>query len=248
MRRSFLFLVVVLLFGIGVASIALSQGTPTLVQDQPDPETTAAVVNGETITKETLSAAVGLNQIFQVVFTQLPRGFGEALLSSPEGKAFLDRYQREVLDQLIDGRLLVQQAKQRDIEVDESNVADQVEGQLGQVMERNQLTLEQISDILEQKGSSLDEYKENLGNSFREQLMVQGLQDEIVQDATVTDERIKAYYEEHQSEYTDADGTISPLEDVRDKIRVTLLQEAQSDLWNTWFAKVKDEADIQILF
>ncbi len=245
MRRTFLFLLVGLLF---FPSIALSQDTSTLAEDQSGPETIAAVVNGETITKDTLTAAAALNQIFQVVFTQLPQSFGGALLSTPEGTAFLDRYQRDVLDQLIDSRLLVQQAKEREIEVDESNVTEQVEGRLDQIMQQNQLTLDQMADILEQQGSSLDEYKENLGSSFREQLMVQSLQDEIVQDASATDEEIKTYYDEHKSEYTDADGTISPLEDVRDKIYDTLLQEAQSDLWNAWFAKVKDEADIQILF
>jgi len=229
-------------------STALSQDTLPLAEDQSGAETIAAVVNGETITKDTLSAVAAMNQIFQVVFAQLPQSFGEALLSTPEGTAFLDRYQRDVLDQLIDSRLLVQQAKEREIEVDESNVTEQVEGRLNQIMQQNQLTLDEIADILEQQDSSLDEYKENLASSFREQLMVQSLQDKIVQDATATDEEIKAYYDEHKSEYTDADGTISPLEDVRDKIYDTLFQKAQSDLWNAWFAKAKDEADIQILF
>lgn len=69
--------------------------------------TIAAIVNGEIITKETLSAAAGLSQIFQVVFTKLPQGFGTALLSSPEGTSFLDRYQRNVFGQLINSCLLV---------------------------------------------------------------------------------------------------------------------------------------------
>ena len=245
MRRTLLFLLVGLLF---IPSIALSQDTPAPADNQSDSETIVAVVNGETITNDTLGAAAALNQIFQIVLTQLPRSFGEALLSTPEGTAFLDRYQRDVLGQLIDSRLLVQQAKERKIEVDESDVTEQVEGRLDQIMQQNQLTLDQMADILEQQGSSLDEYKETLATGFREQLMVQALQDEIVQDATATDEEIKTYYDGHKSEYTDADGTITPLEDVRDKIYDTLLQEAQSYLWNTWFTQVKDEADIEILF
>ena len=245
MRRTLLFLLVGLAF---IPSVALSQDTSTPAADQSGPETIAAVVNAETITEDTLSAVAALNQIFEVVFTQLPQSFGQALLSTPEGTTFLDRYQRDVLDQLIDSRLLVQQAKELPIAVDESNVTEQVEGRLDQIMQQNQLTLDQIADILEQQGSSLDEYRENLASTVREQLMVQGLQEEIVRDATMTDEQIKSHYDEHTSEYTDADGTITPLEDVRDKIFDTLLQQAQSDLWNAWFTKVKDEADIQILF
>jgi parvulin-like peptidyl-prolyl isomerase len=245
MKRTFLLILVGFLL---TSSIAFSQDASAPTETQTGSETIAARVNGEIITKETLSAAAGLNQIFQVVFTQLPQGFGTALLSSPEGTAFLDRYQRDVLDRLIDSRLLVQLAKERGIEVDESRVTEQVESHIDQIMQQNQLTLDKIDDILKQQGSSLDEYKENLAKSFREQQMVRGLQDEIVQDAAVSEEEIQAYYAEHKSDYTTADGTTSPIADVHDKIRDTLLQRARSDLWNAWFTEAKDGAQIEILF
>jgi len=115
--------------------------------------TITAIVNGEIITKETLSTPAGLNQIFQVVFTKLPQGFGTALLSSPEGTAFLDRYQRNVFGQLIDSRLLVQLAKERGIEVDESKASEQIESHVDQIMQQNQLALDKIDGILRQQGS-----------------------------------------------------------------------------------------------
>lgn len=243
-RTLFLVLVGLLL----TSSITFSQDTSVPTETQTGSETIAALVNGEIITKEALSAAAGLNQIFQVVFTQLPQGFGAALLSSPEGTAFLDRYQRDVLVQLIDTRLLVQLAKERGIEVDESKVTEQVENHIDQIMQQNQLTLDKIDDILRQQDSSLDEYRENLAEDFREQQMVQGLQDEIVQGAAVSEEEIQVYYAEHQSDYTTEDGTTSPIADVYDKIRDTLLQKARSDLWNTWFTEAVDGAQIEILF
>ena len=64
----------------------------------------------------------------------------------------------------------------------------------------------------------------------------------------MSEEEIKAYYAEHQSDYTTEDGTTSPIADVYDKIRDTLLQKARSDLWNTWFTEAVDGARIEILF
>jgi len=80
----------------------------------------------------------------------------------------------------------------------------------------------------------------------REQLLVQGLQAFITKDAGVTEDEITAYYNDHQSDYTDDSGTVSPLADVHDQIRDALLRQAKSKLWDDWFAKVKKEAKIEI--
>lgn len=242
MRCKLVFLTVVLLV-VCVTTVAQEDSSP----DSSQPASVAALVNGEVITKEALSAAVGLNQIFQVVFTQLPQNFGKVLLSTPEGTAFMDRYQREVLDQLINNRLLIQQATQQGIMVDEARVEEQIQRQLDQIMEQNQLTLEQMDETLKQQDSSLDEYKENLEKSFREQLLIQGLYEKITQNATMSDEEIAAYYEEHGDEFAGDNGTIPTLLAVQDQIRETLLLKAQAELWEAWFSEMKGAADIEIL-
>lgn len=204
-----------------------------------------ATVNGEEITQETLNTASQLSQIIQSLFNSHYL-FVETLFTTEEGKSFIDRYQRTVLDRLIDNRLLIQQAKALKIPVDESQIDQQVTAQLNQIMQQNQLTLEQIDDILKQRGSSLEEYKADIANSVREQLLVQGLQAFITKDAGVTEDEITAYYNDHQSDYTDDSGTVSPLADVHDQIRDALLRQAKSKLWDDWFAKVKKEAKIEI--
>ena len=205
MRRFFLFLLVVVL---ALSTGAVAQDASSATQTGSD--TVVAVVNGEQITQGTLSSAVNLNQILQVVFSQLPQNFGQVLLSTPEGTAFLDRYQKAVLDQLVDSRLLVQLAKAHDIKVDESQVDSQVQSKIQQIMQQNSLTEDQMDSILKQQGSSLDEYKAKLATNAREQLMVQGLHDEIVASATVSDKDIQTYYDAHKSDYKDSDGNIQP--------------------------------------
>ena len=234
-------------FLVSVSSIAIAQSTSTQDETQTGSETIAALVNGEIITKDELAAAAGLNSIFQVLLTQFLH-FGQVLLSTPEGDAFLRVYQLDVLHQMIDSRLLVQKAIEEAIDVDEATVEERVEGQLDQIMEQNQLTLEEIDGILKQQGSSSEEYKERLRTSFREQLLVQGLHEKIVQDTAVSDEEIAAYYEEHGDEFASEDESIPPLVEVEDQIREKLLPKIEADTWEAWFSEAREEAKIGILF
>lgn len=243
MQRKLIFCSIVLLAG---CIVGMAQQDPSATP--PDGSgTVAATVNGEIITQGELGAAAALNRIFQLVLSEFPN-FGQILLTTPEGEALLRVYQLKVLEQLIDERLWVQEALARGIEVDESTVASQVEAQLRQIMEQNQLTLEEVEEILQQQGSSLDEYKANLGQGFRERLMVQGLYKEVTAQVSVGDEEVAAYYETHKEDYASEDGTISPLSDVRDEIHAALLPQAQADTWQAWFGHEKEEAKIEILF
>jgi len=236
-----------LLVGLLLSSlIAFSQEAPA--DTQSPSSTIAAIVNGEQITMATLEGAAGISQIFQTVFSKLPQAFGQTLLSTPEGKAFLDRYQRDVLDQIIDSRIMVQQATALGMQADESKVSDQVQSRLNQIMQQNQMTMDQIDSALKQQGSSLEDYKTRLAQNYREQLMVQALQESVVADISVSDDDVQSYYDEHQADYTNGDGTIKPFSDVSASIHDNLLNKAKGDRWNSWFKDVKDSADIQILF
>jgi len=237
----------ILLVGLLLTSLlAFSQGAS--VSTQSPSSTIAAIVNGEQITMATLEGAAGISQIFQTVFSKLPQAFGQTLLSTPEGKAFLDRYQRDVLDQIVDSRLMVQQATALGMKADESKVDDQVQSRLSQIMQQNQMTMDQIDSALKQQGSSLEDYKSRLAQSIREQLMVRALQESVTADVAVSDDDVQAYYEAHQTDYTNDDGTVKPLSDVSASIHDNLLNKAKGDRWNAWFKDVKDSADIQILF
>ena len=238
-----------LLVGILLASLLVfAQETPTPADTQTQPSTIAATVNGEQITTATLEGAASISQIFQVVFSQLPQAFGQTLLSTPEGTAFLDRYERDILDQIIDSRIMVQQAVALGMKADESQVADQVQSRLDQIMQQNQMTIDQIDAALQQQGSTLDDYKTRLAQSIREQLMVQALQESVTADVTVSDGDVQAYYEAHQADYTNDDGTVKPLADVSESIKDTLLKTVQGNRWNTWFKEAKDSSEITILF
>jgi parvulin-like peptidyl-prolyl isomerase len=239
MRRTLIFLLA------GALLFSFTAMAQTETETDQDLEGVVAIVNGEEISEDSLNAAGGISQILQTLYTGHPL-FAQLLFTSSEGEAFLDLYQREILDQLIDSRLLVQKAKQEDIEVDAATLDAKVEEQINQIMEQNQLTLDQMEEILGQQGSSLDEFKDRIRGNFRENLLVQGLRDKIVAEASVSEEEINTYYEENQDQYTDEDGNLQPLTEVKDEISDRLLGQAQNKLWGEWFETVRGDADIEI--
>jgi len=143
---------------------------------------------------------------------------------------------------------MVQQAVALGVKADESKVADQVQSRLDQIMQQNNMTIDQIDAALVQQGSSLDDYKTRLAKSIREQLMVQALQESVTADVTVSDDDVQAYYDAHQADYTNDDGTVKPLADVSASISDNLLKTAQGDRWNAWFKEARDSSEITILF
>ncbi len=232
-------IVALILIGL-MGGLVAAQSAP-----QTASQTIAAIVNGEVITRATVNNVSQLNQIIQSLLSQ-HYSFVEIMLTTKEGKAFIDRYQRAILDQLINERLWVQQATALKIPVDEDKVDQEVTDHLNQIMQQNNLTLDQIDSILKQQGSTLEKYKAGLHTNFREQLLIQGLRARIVGGATVSESEISAYYNAHKKDYTDSKGTVTPLAQVHDKIQGILLKQAQDKLWDDWFSKVKSQAKIEI--
>ena len=212
---------------------------------QTESSTIAAVVNAEVVTKSDLAAVTNIGTIVQSLYLQFP-GFVQALLDTPEGKAFLEAYERQILNQLVDSRLLVQQAVLAGATADEAQVTTQVDQQIQKIQSDNQITAEDMESILVQQGSSLAEYTDRLRKTFRERAMVDRLHTKIIQDVTVSDAEIAAYYAEHQSEFAGSDGNALPLDQVKDKIRQTLLAQAQGRRWDAWLTSVRAQATIDI--
>ena len=74
-----------------------------------------AIVNGEEISRQELDRATGLSSLLFTLYQQFPR-FAQTLLTTQEGKALIQRYQRDVLEQLIMRKLELQEAAARGLE------------------------------------------------------------------------------------------------------------------------------------
>lgn len=155
-----------------------------------------AVVNEEVITQ------AELNRALVPAYLQL-----QATLGPEELAREMEGLKRRVLEQIIDERLMLQEARQpRPVEVSKGKVGtppvitaseEEVEEMLGEI--RGRFTQEgEFQEALEQQGVTL----EDLRARFQDQVVIQKLiSREVRSRLTVSPAEITAYYEAHKEEF-----------------------------------------------
>jgi peptidyl-prolyl cis-trans isomerase SurA len=106
----------------------------------------------------------------------------------------VQRAEREFLDQLILRRLQLQYASQTGITASDNDV----NAALKDVLTRNNLTQEQLTELLTREGLTLQDYKDRL----REQIVLARLMNQAVRSRVSVDaSEVEAYYRTHQEEF-----------------------------------------------
>ena len=205
-----------------------------------------AVVNGEEITKPELDRLTDIPRIVFSLYQQYPR-FAQVLLTTEEGKALLKAYERDVLESMIRWHLLVQEARTRGLTVPEEALNSRVDATIQEILKRNQLTEEQLSEILKaQRGQTLEEFRAQIREEIEEQMLIDLLKDSVVAQVSVTEEEIEAYYEEHRDSFADAEGNVKPLDEVGGEILTALMKQKKDACWKEFIEKLRKEAEVVI--
>lgn len=131
-----------------------------------------AVVNGEIITYSELNKYKGL------------------MYMGTDGRSGGLDFDRKILAQMVDKRIVVQEAKKLNIEVKQKEIDQGVES----ILMRNKITLEVLKESLVKEGSTLEEYRQLL----REEIMhSQAVGRRIHANISITDKDIMQYYEQN---------------------------------------------------
>jgi peptidyl-prolyl cis-trans isomerase SurA len=121
----------------------------------------------------------------------------ERLRANYTGKELEDQVQRaerEFLDQLVLRRLQLQYAGQIGINASEN----EINAALKDVLNRNNLTQEALTELLTREGLTLQDYKDRL----REQIILARLMNQAVRSRVSVDaSEVEAYYKAHQDEF-----------------------------------------------
>ncbi|MBT3311166.1 MAG: hypothetical protein HN379_04145 [Desulfobacteraceae bacterium] len=131
--------------------------------------------------------------------------------SLEEERKLLFKVRGDILDQLISKTLTNQEVKRFGIEITDEEVDKAIEG----IKERNHVTDEQLRAALKKDGMTLEDYRE----SMKEQMLRSRLINFQVESKTiVTEEEIKAYYEEHREEFVQSGGKKYKLRNILIKV------------------------------
>ncbi|MEA2036626.1 MAG: peptidylprolyl isomerase [Nanoarchaeota archaeon] len=142
------------------------------------PQKAIATVNGEAITSEELN----------IKYDQLPDQY----------KLFVTK--EDFLEQMINVKLLLQEAKEQEVVVNEDQIEEELDNLRKQVA-----TDEEFEQLLAEGGTTLDELKQQI----KEQLTINKLLDDVVlSNIDISESRIESYYEENKAEFEAKAGEI----------------------------------------
>ena len=135
-----------------------------------------AVVNNDVISLSDLNRAIG------PMLAAYSQQKGQALSDEERGELV-----KKAIDQLVEKKLIEQKAKEFNIKVTDKDIDRSVE----EVLQRNNLTLEQLKEVLKKDGSSLEDYRKMLQSEI---LMSKVVAREVRSKVTITEKDIQDYY------------------------------------------------------
>jgi len=114
--------------------------------------------------------------------------------------AATDAYRHEVLDALVDGKLLLEEARRQGMRVTRDDVDRAVDGMIQDV--RSRFPSEEAFEAqLAREGSSVDELRSSYRDKLQDQLLVRQLVDRTVRaKVDVPEEDVQAYWDTHRAE------------------------------------------------
>lgn len=145
-----------------------------------------AEVNGEIITYSELK------RMLEPIYAQYSKVYqGEELVRR------IRKARTDALNQLIENKLIVQEAKTQGLQLNEKAIEERVRD-----IKTRFKSEEEFLEALKNEGSSYDEFTKNV----REQLILKAyLNQAVTSKVTVTPKEIKAYYEKHIEEFSGAE-------------------------------------------
>jgi len=125
-------------------------------------------------------------------------GFYETLLSTEAGYDLLLEYKKRVLSTLIDAYLIIQIAKDKGVQILQTDVQGYIDTFLSELLGSNNLTMEDFEQyIITQGYETLDDYKSHLELQRKLAIANYGLIDILFDDVHVSDEEITQYLQKN---------------------------------------------------
>jgi parvulin-like peptidyl-prolyl isomerase len=192
--------------GICAAAFALGSPAPAVTQEPPPSEQQATLPGGVAPDSiETVDRIVAVVGDTAILYSEIIESIVQAGAQGEEvpevGTPEFDDLARETLSNLVDARILLQKAKESDIQVPQEMLDGETDRRFREI--RNSFSsATEFQAAVTKSGRSLVQYRQWLRGQVRSQMMI----DEYIRSnrnnlppVSVTDEEIEAYYAENLS-------------------------------------------------
>jgi len=161
----------------------------------------ALVVNGDNVYEsEFLNSYNNAVERQKSLYSQFGRDFSR-LLEGASGKLYELRMKSRTLDSLIEREIVDQEAEDRGIKAESSEVTKQYNNQLDSILNRQGWTLDQLKSVLSAQDRSFDQFEKSMKEGIRQQLNQEELRNQIVGEIELTEEDLQKYYENNIDTY-----------------------------------------------
>lgn len=161
----------------------------------------AAIVNGNKITNQQLNQFAGTNQLIMSIYRQ-NKDFAQVVLQSDPGQKLLNKYRKNKLQDLIKQRLIIQEAKNRDLELTQEQKNQFFQQHLKSVKQKNKMSDKQLKQALQKQGiNSIDQYKKVFLQRNKDTLLINELRKQVTNGITVSDQKVKDYYNNNKKQF-----------------------------------------------
>ncbi len=164
--------------------------------------TIVAEVNGRPVTQEELDREANLNRLL-LQLQSIDERFYQVLTGTPEGLALLQRYKREVLNNLIDQILIVQIGEKMGIVVPKETIESLVSNELNKTLSQYNMTETDLDWYLKNANlGDLESFKNRLRWIFTVQQTLEQIYRKVTEGVAVSDEEVKRFYEENKEYFS----------------------------------------------
>ncbi len=150
-------------------------------------------------------------------------------------------FRLSILESLIEENLLIQEAQERGISPEVTEV--EIEEFLQEILEQNQMEMEELEQVMEMQGMTMEDLRQSLRFSLEQQAMVEEAMEDIQGDVSVSEEEIEERFAE---QYEDEDLDEEEAEEARQEIEAQLREEKKQQAFDDWLADKKASAEIEI--
>jgi foldase protein PrsA len=198
-------------------------------------KTVVATVGNEKITKDDLDKEISKYD------DQLKKQLGADYSTNNNVKEQLMQMKQQYLNEMVTGKIMLIKAAELNVKPSDENINKQIDNQIGQIKARY-AEKGQYESVLQKGGMT----EETLKESIKKQIITNLMHNYMINDVLITEDEVLTYYNENKaSEFSEGDE-ITPLEQVKDQIKASLLQQKQKETYDSKIQEWKVELKAKI--
>lgn len=204
-------------------------------------------------TPSVIAEVNGMEISQQEYFSLLQQQAPQSNLSSSQIIPF--RY--NVLNALIERKLLMAQAEELDVNVEVSEA--EIDENYNNILEQNEMTDEELAEALSEQGYTIGDLREDIKGSIEDNKTINQTIDQGIGEIEVSEEEIEELYQQKypesedaeaesdsESENAEAEDERPEMAEVRDDLEQEIRSQKRNEATNNWLAELKENAEITV--